>query len=131
MLKWLRKSQCGQAMVEMALVLPILVLLIGGIMDFGWLFYNKVALNNAAREGARYAVIHYTTAPDWKSKSIALMDSSYVGVQSAEAMVYDPHGSQIKATMTADVPVLTGFTSTLIGKSSVNMTGSCIMRLEN
>ena len=41
MLKWLRKSQCGQAMVEMALVLPILVLLIGGIMDFGWLFYNK------------------------------------------------------------------------------------------
>ena len=76
MLKWLKKSQAGQAMVEMALVLPILVVLVGGILDFGWLFYNKISLNNAAREGARYAVIHYTTSPEWKNDTIALMEVS-------------------------------------------------------
>ena len=131
MLKWLKKSQAGQAMVEMALVLPILVVLIGGILDFGWLFYNKIALNNAAREGARYAVIHYTTSPEWKNDTITLMNSSYVGVETATATVYEPSNSQIKATMTADVPILTGVASTILGKQSIEMTGSCIMRLEN
>ena len=131
MLKWLKKSQAGQAMVEMALVLPILVVLVGGILDFGWLFYNKIALNNAAREGARYAVIHYTTSPEWKNDTITLMNSSYVGVETATATVYEPSNSQIKATMTADVPILTGVASTILGKQSIEMTGSCIMRLEN
>ena len=131
MLKWLKKSQAGQAMVEMALVLPILVVLVGGILDFGWLFYNKIALNNAAREGARYAVIHYTTSPEWKNDTIALMNSSYSGVETATATVYEPSNSQIKATMTADVPILTGVASTILGKQSIEMTGSCIMRLEN
>ena len=74
LIKRMRKSEAGQSMVEMALVLPILLLLVGGIMDFGWLFYNQLALTNAAREGARYAVIHYHTAPDyWDDQTVALM----------------------------------------------------------
>ena len=131
MLKWLRKSQVGQAMVEMALVLPILVILISGILDFGWLCYNKVALNNAAREGARYAVIHYAPASSWAADTIDIMQSSYVGVTGASATVIDPYDSQIKAVMSANVPVLTGVGSTILGTKFVDMTGECIMRLEN
>ena len=44
----------AQALVEFALVLPILLLLILGVMDFGRLFYTKMVLTNAAREGANY-----------------------------------------------------------------------------
>ena len=132
MLKWLRKSQAGQAMVEMALALPVLLMLVGGIVDFGWLYYNKIALNNAAREGARYAVIHYNTSSDWATRSVDIMDSTYVGVDTAIAAVTeDPMNSQIQATMTADIPILTGITSTLIGKSSIEMTGTCTMRIES
>lgn len=131
MLKKLKKSQCGQAMVEFALVLPILLILVGGIIDFGWLYYNKIALNNAAREGARYAAIHYNISADWKTKSVELMNSSYVGSTGATAVVEDPANSQIKASVTADVPILTGVASTIMGSNSMTMTGTCIMRLEN
>lgn len=128
---WLRRNEAGQSMVEMALVLPILLILVGGIMDFGWLFYNKLALTNAAREGARYAVIHYHTSPDWKNESKVLMEGTYVGVDSAVAQILDPYNSQIRATMSADVPILTGITSTIVGDDHITMTGSCVMRLEN
>ncbi len=52
------KSEGGQAMVEFALVLPIFFLIIGGIIDFGWIFHHQTIANNACREGARYAAIH-------------------------------------------------------------------------
>lgn len=131
MLKKLKKSQCGQAMVEFALALPILLILVGGIIDFGWLYYNKIALNNAAREGARYAAIHYNISTDWKAKSVELMNSTYVGNAGANAVVEDPVNSQIKASVTANVPILTGVASTIMGSNSMTMTGTCIMRLEN
>ncbi len=46
-------------MVETALVLPVVALLLFGILDFGWLFYNKLQVENCAREGARYAAVSY------------------------------------------------------------------------
>lgn len=52
----------GQALVEFALVLPLLVALLVGVMTFGiWVFYQQ-ELSNAAREAARYAAIHSATS---------------------------------------------------------------------
>ena len=48
------KYQSAQALVEVAIVLPILLLLILGAMDFGRMFFTKIVLTNAAREGANY-----------------------------------------------------------------------------
>ena len=45
----------------MALVLPMLLLVIGGLVDFGRLFYTNLVLSNAAREGARMVAMGYTT----------------------------------------------------------------------
>lgn len=131
LIKKLRRSEKGQAMVEMALVLPILILIIGGIVDFGWLFYNKLALNNAAREGARYAAIHYHLSTDWNAQAVQLMQNVYVGTNFSQAIVYDPASAQIQAQISANVPVLTGITSTILGRDTIEMTGTCIMRLEN
>jgi Flp pilus assembly protein TadG len=49
----------GQALVEVALTLPLLLLLILGAMDFGRMFYTKIILTNAAREGANYLARNY------------------------------------------------------------------------
>ncbi len=49
-----RKLQCsGQSLVEFAFVLPILLLLMVAIIDFGIIFYSQMAVSNAAWEGAR------------------------------------------------------------------------------
>lgn len=45
----------GQAMVEMAIVVVLLLTLLIGIMEVGWLVKNSNTIVNASREGARYA----------------------------------------------------------------------------
>lgn len=51
------RDQRGQAMVELALVLPILLILFMGVIEFGRIFNNYLVITNASREGARVAVL--------------------------------------------------------------------------
>ena len=48
----------GAAAVEFALVLPLLVVLLVGIIDFGLYFYNDLAVAHAARDAARYLSVN-------------------------------------------------------------------------
>ena len=48
----------GAAAVEFALVLPLLVVLLMGIIDFGLYFYNDLAVSHAARDAARYLSVN-------------------------------------------------------------------------
>lgn len=58
-------SDRGSELIEMAIVVPIFILLLMGIMDFGFLFQRYELVVNAAREGARLAVADDTlTNPD-------------------------------------------------------------------
>lgn len=52
-----RRRFLGQAMTEMALVLPILITIALAIMEFCWMYYNIGALTYAAHEGARFAAV--------------------------------------------------------------------------
>jgi Flp pilus assembly protein TadG len=51
------RSERGQALVEFALVLPVLGILILGIVQLGLVFHDYVALTDAVRTGARQAAI--------------------------------------------------------------------------
>lgn len=53
-----RRGSRGQALVEFALVAPIFFLILFAIIDFGRYVYYVQILNNAAREGTRYAIVH-------------------------------------------------------------------------
>jgi Flp pilus assembly protein TadG len=56
-------SDGGQTFVEFAIVLPILVLLVFGITQFGLAFRNYLAITDAARVGARAAAVKRTNTP--------------------------------------------------------------------
>lgn len=51
------KNERGQAMVELALVLPILLVLFMGIIEFGRVYHSYLVITNASREGARVAIL--------------------------------------------------------------------------
>ena len=59
-----RLRERGAAAVEFALILPILLILVGGVIDFGRLYYTQIQLANAARDGVRLAALGttYTTS---------------------------------------------------------------------
>lgn len=47
-----RPASRGQALVELALILPVLMLLFASALDLGRLYYSQITINNAAKEGA-------------------------------------------------------------------------------
>jgi Flp pilus assembly protein TadG len=51
----------GQSLVEFALVLPIFLLMLMGIVDAGRLIYTYNTVSNAARDGARVAIVNQST----------------------------------------------------------------------
>jgi Flp pilus assembly protein TadG len=57
-------SEAGQAIIELALTLPLLLLIVLGVFDFGLMFQRYEVVSNAARELARVAVLtgEFTTA---------------------------------------------------------------------
>ena len=57
-IRHLEKSEQGQAAVEFALCLPLLLLILCAVIDFGWVFAHELSLSTAAREGARVAIIN-------------------------------------------------------------------------
>lgn len=73
-----RHRSRGQSLVEFALVMPVFLLLLGGVIDFGFMFYSRITVINAAREGARGAV----TAIDNPTSIPSMVDSSVASAAS-------------------------------------------------
>lgn len=58
-----KAAERGAAAVEFALLAPVLIVVLLGIMEFGRAYNVQVTLTNAAREGARSMAIHNSQAP--------------------------------------------------------------------
>ena len=66
-----RRTDEGAAAVEMALLLPILLIIVFGIIDFGRAYNTQIALTQGAREGVRGLALGTVTDPTAKTVSAA------------------------------------------------------------
>lgn len=66
-----RTNERGASALEFALVMPILVMLVFGIISFGFLFAQDLALGNAARQTARYSVVENRSCDDVSREALA------------------------------------------------------------
>jgi Flp pilus assembly protein TadG len=57
MIRKIWKRQEGQSLVEFAIVAPVLLLLLLGIVEFGLILFNQHVITNASREGARFGIV--------------------------------------------------------------------------
>ena len=91
------QSERGTALLETALTLPLILLVSVGIFEFGRANQMQQVLTNAAREGARVAVLPGSTAADVKSRVDAYLKSGQV-----------PNASTASVTVKGDVPIAIG-----------------------
>jgi Tfp pilus assembly protein PilV len=63
------KPNRGQSLVEVALVLPIILMILLGLLDFGRAYFTLVALHDAADEGATYAAIRQSSLEEIQERT--------------------------------------------------------------
>jgi Flp pilus assembly protein TadG len=85
------RSQTGQTAVEFALVLPILILILMGVFDFGRAFYAYSVVANSAREGARAGV--YASATDTDVTNA--IKSYWIGLGTNPAITISPSPTRV------------------------------------
>jgi Flp pilus assembly protein TadG len=85
-LRRLRACEKGAELIEFALVFPMLLFVAFGIMDFGLLFQRYEVLGNAAREGARIAVLPGYAQADVQARVTQYLTAS--GLTAAPTVTY-------------------------------------------
>ena len=83
------RGQEGAAALEFAIVLPVLMLILAGLFDFGWLFFWQHTVTNASRAGARYAV---------QAKYVSGISTPFTDAQ-ITAMVTTNYGADLGVTV--------------------------------
>jgi Flp pilus assembly protein TadG len=146
----LRPDQDGSALVEGAVVVPILVVVLVGIFDFSWYFYQQHLMSVGLRDGARYLARSWdptdpnnqsyaktlaTTRPDgtplvrdWSSSNIAIQVASDANTGTSTPCGSAPcrlsrcsNGSAVQV-----VTLCTGTTSTTQACASTGFTNSTL-----
>jgi Flp pilus assembly protein TadG len=99
------QAEDGSQLVEFALVLPMLLLVVLGIAEFGFIFQRYEVLTNAAREGARIAVL-----PGYSTADVQARVAGYVTAGRVPTTGTNPNVAvaDVSIPTTAGGPVLAG-----------------------
>ena len=128
-----RHREAGVALIEAAFVLPILLVLAMGMLDFGRAFHAKHLLDEAAREGCRVAVV---TSPDTglvTSRVGTVLSAG--GLTATSVTVAGPDAARmvtvtVHATFTFVTPGVFSLFNASFG-NTLAMTGQSTMRFES
>jgi Flp pilus assembly protein TadG len=108
----MNRAERGAALVEFAMALPLLLVVIAGIVDFGFAFQRYEVVTNAAREGARIASLpgYDATSVDSRVRSYVQAGLGLSGGALAQAM---PTGSVTLTNPDITVPLAGGGSKTM------------------
>ena len=123
--------QRGAAVVEFAVVLPLLLTVLFGIIEYGWVFMVRQTLQTAAREGARLAVLQTSVSPyanvlERVSDVMAPTGLNTYAVTMTHATAANPDETVNVTIAYNDVSLMGGF----FGTHSYDLGGTCTMRKE-
>ena len=129
-----RRSESGASAVEFALLLPLLMMVLFGIIELGLVLHQQSILTNASREGARLGIVQ--SIPAITNGQINAAIDTYLtgsgispGNVTRSIVAGGPTGTPVQVTLTlpytyAVLPGLTGITPT------INLTAQTVMRHE-
>ncbi len=134
-----RDNASGQELVEYALILPILLALLLGIMEIGLAVFNYNTMSNAAREAARKGVVSRNETAIINSglqlTSATALTSSNFNIKwlnaNGTSEVPSADAKQVRITVTRTYQLLSGGFLKLFGlRGTLPLTATATMKLE-
>lgn len=128
----LKINRKGQSIVEFALILPLLLILIMGIIQFGLILSGYVSITNAAREGARIGIVQkdFSVAQTKaKAKVIEALDiSPTLSIDGEPGIIsnFKP-GDPFEVTVNAKVKIIVPF---VLNDSELSISRKAVMKVE-
>lgn len=125
------RDRRGQALVELALIVPVLLLLVLGVVVFGRLFNAYMTIQHAAREGARLGILGASDAEITNRvlDNVVSLNPAQVSVGISPAPGSRTSGTILTVQVSYDFTVMMPLLSSLIG-TSVPITATLSMRVE-
>jgi Flp pilus assembly protein TadG len=128
-----RRDERGTAIVELALTLPIFLLLTLGAIDFGRAVYVQTILGNAARDAARFASVDPRNASC--IKSVAGYNSSIANLAASDVTIALPGSIDLDQPVTVTTKTsyqpISALVTQAIGVNSIALSASATMRIRN
>lgn len=113
-----RRRERGAAAVEMAIVLPLLLLLVGAMIDLGRVYLGEVIVTNAARDAARMASYQSYSVTQVQARGVAAAAGIKPFVTTSDPVVTMPY------TVTSSPPTCTVATGETVASTSVTVTAT-------
>ncbi len=118
------------AIVEFAVVLPLLLTILFGIIEYGWVFMVRQTLQTAAREGCRIAVLQTSTEPYTAVNNRVSQVMAPTGLAYTVTMSHATAASPVESVEVSvpynEVSLMGGF----FGTHAYDLAGTCSMRKE-
>ena len=124
-----RNRESGQDLAEYALILPIVLLLIMGIIEVAVILFDYNAIANAAREGARVGIIQASTDQD--IRDAAKNHALGLGLTDGDITINTPTLNTIQVEVQYDARLITGaLLAALGGNDTISLRAVATMRKE-
>ena len=125
------KSRKGQSMVETALVLPIVLLILMGIFEFGRIMNGYIVVTNAAREVARVAAVGATDASIISTirNAAQTLDTSRLSISISPSASARTRGQQVTVQVNYSISALTPIVTAILPNPFL-LQGRTVMRVE-
>lgn len=124
-------SNKGQAIVETAMILPVILLILLGIIEFGRIFSTYSVITNASREGARYAAANTddSTVRSKVDTMLSGLNTTSVSVVISPSFSSRTHGQQVSVQVDYNLELITPLISSIV-PNPLKLTSRTMMRVE-
>lgn len=126
--RWIRR---GAAVVETAVIAPLMVLSMFGMMEVGYAFMVKQSVTLASREGARAGALPGATSTDVDTAVDAAMEAANLSSYTMTSNISSLGPTDLEVWVQVSIPLnRVSFTGNMLGGGSFEIVGRTTMRRE-
>ncbi len=129
LIKKIHRNDKGQSMVEMAIILPVLLLILFSIFEFGRILGAYMLVHDLARDGVRYGVVGMS---DQSIKDHIMEHDSFLSISSDDINITPSIrslGSALTVGIDYEIEIITPIISSIV-PNPINLRAEYVMRVE-